>query len=137
MAPSIQEHGEAFLTMSLAENPKDTPKDVFETGYWLTGVSKMKDPSMWWEIIKYVVSRYDTTDLIADAATEAKSVLGHLAAGPLEDLLWFNGAEFIEQVSREAKQDSRVCWMLSLVRRGDMTEELWSRVLIASHRSDG
>ena len=92
---------------------------------------------MWWKIIQYVVSRYDKADLTLGAATDAKSVLGHLAAGPLEDLLWLNGAEFVEQVACAAKHDSRIRWMLSLVRRGDLNQELWSRLLIASHGSDG
>jgi hypothetical protein len=51
-----------------------------------------------------------------------------LAAGPLETLLAYHGAAFIERVEREAQSNPRFNRLLGGVWRHEMPEELWERV---------
>ncbi len=51
-----------------------------------------------------------------------------LAAGPLENLLVFHGAEFISRVEHEAETNARLNHLLGGVWRQDMEELIWERV---------
>ena len=54
-----------------------------------------------------------------------------LAAGPLEDLLAKQGAEFIERVEELARKDPKFNYLLGGVWRNTMTDEIWQRVQTA------
>jgi hypothetical protein len=51
-----------------------------------------------------------------------------LAAGPLEDLLANQGAEYIERVEELARRDPKFNYLLGGVWRSSMTDEVWERV---------
>jgi hypothetical protein len=51
-----------------------------------------------------------------------------LAAGPLETLLSWHGAAFIDRVEHEARSDPAFNHLLGGVWRQEMPEEIWSRI---------
>jgi hypothetical protein len=58
-------------------------------------------------------------------------VLAVLAAGPLEDLLAYDGANYIDRVEELAGKDAKFNWLLGGVWRNSMTDEVWDRVQAA------
>jgi hypothetical protein len=57
---------------------------------------------------------------------------GHLAAGPVEDLLSEFGSDYIERVEALAASDVRFKTMLCGVWQDGMSDELWRRIQLAS-----
>ena len=55
-------------------------------------------------------------------------VVAVLAAGPLEDLLAKQGAEFIDRVEELARKDPKFNYLLGGVWRSNMTAQVWQRV---------
>jgi hypothetical protein len=64
--------------------------------------------------------------IVADPRGEP--YLGHLAAGPVEDLLTHHGEQFIEQVEAAARKDPTFARMLAGVNKFMMSDEIWRRV---------
>jgi hypothetical protein len=62
-------------------------------------------------------------------------VIGVLAAGPLEDLLARQGAEFIDRVEELARKDPKFNYLLGGVWRNKMTDDVWQRVQAARHET--
>ncbi|MDH0865381.1 DUF6869 domain-containing protein [Mitsuaria sp. GD03876] len=54
--------------------------------------------------------------------------LNTLAAGPMEDLLSYHGALFIDRVEAQARSDPRFASFLGGVWRFEMTDDVWARV---------
>jgi hypothetical protein len=75
------------------------------------------DPEKAWECILYAVPDPRFSDH-----------LGLLAAGTLEDLLSYHGAEFIDRVEHQAKMDPKFAWTLGGVWKFQMSDEIWRRV---------
>jgi hypothetical protein len=63
--------------------------------------------------------------LLRDLTVEQTSLL---AAGPLETLLSWHGAAFIDRVEQQARLDPRFNHLLGGVWRQEMSEEIWSRI---------
>ena len=74
------------------------------------------DPETLWLLIQRVLQ-----------LTEKPDVLGILAAGPLEDLINFHGAAFIERIERKAASDAAFRELLWGVWRSS-TPDIWARV---------
>jgi len=74
-------------------------------------------PEIVWEAILKVLRR-DLTD----------EETGDLVIGPLEELLYFHGADFIERVEQEAQANPKFNHMLGGVWRAEMPQEIWERV---------
>jgi hypothetical protein len=55
-------------------------------------------------------------------------VLANLAAGPLEDLLLYQGPAVIERVEALAARDERFRQLLASVWRNDIQQDVWDRV---------
>ena len=66
--------------------------------------------------------------LLAISSPICEPHLGLLAAGPLEDLLFFHGTEFIDRVEVEAKSSPQFAHVLGGVWRFRMTDDVWTRV---------
>jgi hypothetical protein len=62
------------------------------------------------------------------------SVLGYLAAGPLEDLLSQHGPAFIERAEAAAARDSQFVALLDGMYQNTMSDEVWRRVQAAIAR---
>ena len=61
--------------------------------------------------------------------TDNDWVIGNLAAGPLEDLLWLHGPSFIDRVENESRQSRRFALAFQGVwQLGDGNAEVWARV---------
>ena len=93
------------------------------------------EPELTWESIRLVMQAYQEADFYAEEETEAQTVCGVLAAGPLENLLSFHGGSFIERVEEEARCDRRMAWLLGGVYQFEMTEDIWHRVRLAADDS--
>ena len=78
-------------------------------------------PELAWELI---------VDLIYRALSDKS--LGFVAASPLEDLLSKDGPTFIERVEHRARQDDKFRRALGMLRRLEMTAEVWDRVVEAA-----
>lgn len=106
---------------------REAPDDVHDRG-WVIYELARTEPTLAWEAILEVISRYSEDDLFCDNDTEAKDILGNTAAGPLEDLLANHGPAWIEIVEAEARHDRRMFWTLGCVWQNSMTDEIWKRV---------
>lgn len=80
------------------------------------------DPELWSAIDRFMLPMDDVNPEECRAAllavlrkTTDEWVLGMLAAGPLEDLLQYAGAQFIERIETEAVRNSTFCWMLGQI----------------------
>jgi hypothetical protein len=60
--------------------------------------------------------------------------LALLAAGPMENVLVWHGASFLDRVETEARNDARFNYLLGGVWRNEMTEEVWVRVQKARNK---
>jgi hypothetical protein len=76
-----------------------------------------ENPELVWQAILEVVRR--------DLSDEEK---GDLAAGPLEELLYFHGADFIDRVEQAAQTNEQFNHLLGGVWRAEMPLEIWERV---------
>jgi hypothetical protein len=68
-------------------------------------------------------------------ADPAHQTFQNLAARPLEDLLSDHGPEMIERVEAEARRNPAFNLLLGGVWRGDISEDIWSRVEAARLRT--
>lgn len=65
---------------------------------------------------------------------DSDAMLSNLAAGPLEDLLVTSGGAFIDRCEALAKSDARFKFMLGMVWKNDISDDIWERVRLASSR---
>ena len=84
----------------------------------VTAVTFLAPPDIQWDFL---------LDLLA-ASPDGDSVLGHIAAGPLEGLLGRFGAEVIERVEAEAGRSPKFRRALGGVWRHQMSDAVWARV---------
>jgi hypothetical protein len=54
--------------------------------------------------------------------------LGHIAAGPLEHLLWQHGEDFIGLLEQQVAADSKFSRAVTSVWRHGMSDDVWARV---------
>ena len=66
--------------------------------------------------------------LAAVKYAESDGELGHIAAGPVEQLLSTHGQEYIDLVEQKSATEPKFAQMMKKVWRHMMTEEVWSRV---------
>lgn len=99
---------------------------------YLLMASPRDAPDLTWETILLIIHAYPEADFYSDTRTEAQTVCGLLAAGPVEDLLSFHGPEFIARFEREARSDRRMAWVLGGAWQFQMTDEIWNRVCQAA-----
>jgi len=86
--------------------------EVFDLDLWAR-----EEPEKAWETILEIQRR-----------PEAEPHLEVLAAGPLEDLLSYNGPAFIDRVEAEAKRSPDFAFLLGGVWQCGMSNEVWARV---------
>ncbi|MBU8977222.1 hypothetical protein JI752_013800 [Lysobacter sp. MMG2] len=60
-----------------------------------------------------------------------QKVLGTLAAGPLEDLIAYEGDRFIERIEQHARHDPAFRHLLGGVWQNQASPEIWERVEVA------
>jgi hypothetical protein len=74
------------------------------------------------------VEQWETILEIVREAPDDETVLGAIAAGPVEGLLAQHGAMVIDRFEDEAKQNPKFLRVLTGVWRNRMPEEVWQRV---------
>ena len=60
---------------------------------------------------------------------ESEWILANLAAGPLEDMMVYHGAAFIDRIERAAAEDGRMRHLVSLLWKNDISDEIWCRLV--------
>jgi hypothetical protein len=108
--------------------PNEAPEAIFVNAWRLYDLIE-DSPSIAWDVIKKVISHYPEDELYANDKTEAQSVVGFLAAGPLEDFLSAHGPSYIEAAETEARRDRRMAWALGGMYRFTMSDDVWARVV--------
>src|SRR5947199_6157516 len=73
-----------------------------------------RDPERAWRIVQ-IMWRHDSSD----------KNLANIAAGPLEDILVYHGAKFIERIEDIAKKEPTFKKMLGAVSQNDIPQQLW------------
>ncbi|WP_406696229.1 DUF6869 domain-containing protein [Singulisphaera sp. Ch08] len=74
-------------------------------------------PEHQWQFIQAVLAEADSDD-----------DLGHVAAGPMEHLMGWHGADYIEKVEERAAADPKFARMLGGVWKYMMNDDVWERV---------
>ncbi|WP_411341156.1 DUF6869 domain-containing protein [Sphingopyxis sp. J-6] len=115
-------------------DPNDAPAEIAARAWVLYELAE-DNPVVAWEVIKAVVRSYQEEDFYSAERTEAQEVVGHLAAGPLEDWLSISGPTSIHAVEEEARRDRRMAWALGGVWKLTMTDDVWARVQSAADYS--
>ena len=89
-----------------------------EDGEGMADTSYCHDhPELVWQAIFLILQR--------DPPDEEK---GDLVAGPLEELLYFHGVDFIERVEVAARTNAKFNYVLGGVWQAEMPPEIWERV---------
>jgi hypothetical protein len=127
MESKVEQIATDWIAYARYSSPSEAPEQVQADGWALYELAE-DQPELGWEIIRHVVRQCAEEDLFSDTETEAQNIAGLLAAGPLEDLLAFHGANFIERIEAEARRDRRMFWTLGGVWQNSMTDEVWERV---------
>jgi hypothetical protein len=98
--------------------------DAQDANFWAyTALDDLRDHDLerYWEIIN-AIRRMDDSDLM----------LSNLAAGPLEDLLSSSGEAFIDRCESLAKIDDRFKYMLGMVWKNSIPDNIWERIRLAT-----
>lgn len=66
--------------------------------------------------------------ILAAVAQASDEQHGRIAAGPVEHLLGWHGASYIDEVERRAEADPKFARMLSGVWKYRMSDDVWARV---------
>jgi hypothetical protein len=108
---------EAFARAWLAElraMPEDAESHL---GQSVVMMNFTATPEQQWRFIR-----------VAVAQAESDEELGHIAAGPLEHLLGWHGADYIDAVEVQAAADPKFARMLGGVCKYMMKDDVWERV---------
>ena len=119
--------------------PVQLPQDMDELidGWVANAVASPKDDThFWaWEAARYLTERHPDRALEFIVGALARPISDDtrygLAAGPLEDLLAYNGAAVIEDIERLARQNAVFRDTLRGVWKNAMTDAIWDRVVVA------
>ena len=106
----------AWIAMHSA--PEDSAE--YRANFWaFERIDELRedDPEACWLVID-TVRRMDSSD----------SILSNLAAGPLEDLLVFHGAQFIERIEKIASNDPQLRKLLAAIWQNEIDDHVWERV---------
>lgn len=101
----------------ISSKDRDESKGEDLTGWFEFNWVVEEDPELAWEAIVEAVDQ-----------PRIKSYLGHLAAGPLEDLLDVHGPAFIERIEQCARSNATFARLLCGVWQSSMPESIWRRV---------
>ena len=96
------------------------------------------DDPLWWAFERsLLVLRRDASEeiwqfvLTVLAKGPPQSVLGNLSAGPLEDLIAYEGSRFIDRIEQLARRDPAFRHLLGGVWQNRTPPDIWRRVELA------
>jgi hypothetical protein len=95
----------------------DPDCETDNAGFVIQFIESLMPPDEWWETVLQMVH------------LAPEGCLGHVAAGPLENLLGRYGDQVIDRVEAEARADAKFARTLHGVYRLTMTDRVWGRVL--------
>ena len=107
----------SFADAWLAELRGESDSKDDNGGMSVTWMGFTARPERQWKFICLAASRASTDDELA-----------HIAAGPVECLLGHHGAEFIDEVEREAARSPQFARMLTGVWKYMMPDDVWARI---------
>ena len=107
---------------------RDESKSRELTGWFDFNCVVEDDPELAWKAIVEAIDQ-----------PRMEPYLGHLAAGPLENLLTMYGPAFIDRVEQRARSNAKFSKVLGGVWQSAMPEPIWKRVRAAQNieASDG
>ena len=111
---------DAIVTAWIAYQEATEGSRQSDDNEWTVFVAGSNSPDFLWQFIMKTFSR-----------TDHEEALGMLAAGPLENLLSYWGADYIERIEHLASEDERFKQLLHGVWRLAMTDEVWTRLQAA------
>lgn len=106
----------------ISSEDRDESKSGELTGWFEFNWVVEENPELAWKAI------VEATD-----QPRMEPYLGHLAAGPLEDLLDMHGPAFIERVEQCARLNAKFSRVLRGVWQSAMPESIWKRVQAAQN----
>src|ERR1700722_20225605 len=74
-------------------------------------------PESAWSVVLEIISTDDSDQILAD-----------VGSGPMEDLLAYHGALAIDRVESCARSNPSFKWMLGIVWKNAIADDVWSRV---------
>jgi len=104
----------------LGRRSKDMTKEQKELNYWvedLVQTAMYKDSDYGFSIVEAIHE--------ADAN---QYQLNEFSAGPLENLLAYQGYKVIERIEKKAKSDKKFAGLLGGVWQNQMQDDIWERV---------
>jgi hypothetical protein len=117
---------EAFAHAWMAELrgvPESPDSDV---GQSVVMMNFTAGPEHQWQFVRAAISQ-----------AESDEELGHIAAGPMEHLMGWHGADYIDAVEAQAASDPKFARMLAGVWKYMMNDEVWRRVQALKARYSG
>jgi hypothetical protein len=106
----------AWIALSLAE-PNSPEHGEYFWAFMRADELCTDDPDRAWRFILAVL-----------ANNQSSPVVGHLSAGPLEDLLARHPYKIIERVESEARRNPHLASLLGGVWQNRMPDDVWQRV---------
>lgn len=97
-----------------------------ESDYWASELftnSEIEVAELHWKVINLIIKK-----------SSEQSVIGSLAAGPLEDLIQYHGSRFIDRIESEARKNPLFRHLLGGVWKSG-SSEIWSRIEKARNNS--
>lgn len=134
----ILDPNSVFMTMDLTEPTSDEVVDAW-VKYWQTRNDHDRNAACGWahEFLFDCLTMNNLPEKVWEFILKAYKrelddrVVSILAAGPVEDLLAYYGAEYIDRVETLARQDPKFNYLLGGVWKNAMTEEVWDRLQAA------
>lgn len=116
MNPSEREQ---LIDAWLIAHQAGTKSPIYEENWWAVEIFlnlPQENPELLWELILETLSR-----------EKNEKLLGNLAAGPLEDLIEYNGPAFIDRIEEIARKDPKFKKLLQGVWESS-TPAIWNRI---------
>ena len=115
---------EKLIVSWISLNKAEQGSDDYERNFWAFGklydLTK-NDPSLCLDIVLSILDR-----------ESSRKIISNLAAGPVEDLLVYHGARFIEKIEELANKNAAFRDLLGGVWKSDMSDDIWKRVQAVS-----
>ncbi|MEE4539423.1 MAG: hypothetical protein V2J51_13145 [Erythrobacter sp.] len=106
--------------------PKAAPEELMQTSFKFMDICK-DDPILAWNVILKVMDHYTLREA-QSKGSDGFWIISNLAAGPIEDLLVYNGETLISTIEREAKRNPLLRHTLKGVWRNKIDQKVWDRL---------
>lgn len=124
---SVNEIATDWIEVTLAY-PAHVSEEIENTMYYVSEICE-KDPELAFDFIMEVIEKY-SEEITSQEDGRLSRVINNLAAGPIEDLLVYNGSSIIEKIDEEVKRSPLLRTALRGVWRNNIEQNVWDRLQI-------